>query len=242
MGSVLIVTNNYSIDPELIEKMEEEKHTVHLVKDTCAASEIIDKRYFDGFIMITDDPLSEENKEFLDKLQKQHIKGTMIVFISKKRSLSLQDDIRNYIGGHLLAYPVNQEELIELMSWSMELASAIDTKKIILRKRWKLYPYRVKDIFAVERTEKRHIKIHYCDPDKPHIVKTEEFFYRFSLKSFIKKHGLEKHMRLVQNAWLVNLSKVKMVDPTAEWLVLINGMVVPTTKKFIEDVFGEGSE
>jgi len=233
VGSILIIKNSYEIDPKLLELLEAE-HQVYIESETWGGLDVIDEHHIDVFVVMSDDHVELSIWEFLKAAREGRSRFTPIIFISKQQNDVLQSEINKRGSWYFLLFPVNQEDFLTIVEDSMEMVGMLDEKTIILEKSGHAYPYKVKDISRVERTPKRRIKI-YSQKPGTNEEEEEEFFFDEPLEEFIKIHGIGTQIKKAYQSFLVNASHVKEVRKVDKELVLRNGVVVPTSKKFIDN-------
>ena len=121
-----------------------------------------------------------------------------------------------------------------MLEGAMGIASVLNVKTIILKKNRHLYPLEVRNISRVQRSRNKHIFVYSRDPITG-VEEKEEFFFEYPLHYFIKRHGLEKHIKQAQQSWLVHVSEVRKINIEDMELTLRNGVTVPTSKKYIDN-------
>lgn len=233
MGSILIVQNDYKINLELLELLEKEYH-IYVAEDVWEGLNLIEEHYIDTFVMMLDRHIGEEIKRFLKELWKNRSKHTPIVFIAEKPSEELHLHLYKNSSWYFTEYPINYEDFISIIAHSMELADILNDKGIVLKSNRHLYLYKVKNISRIERSKNRYINIYSHNPT----MLTEEvqtFYYPGTLQKFLKEYDVEKQIKQAHQSWLVNISDIKEVRITDLELVLMNGTIIPTSKKFIHN-------
>ena len=231
VGSILFIKNNYEIDPELLKQLEKDYKT-YIVIDTWEGLDIISDHHIDTFIFMSDNHIEKSTHEFLDELHKERTKFTPIIFISKQPNDDLHKNLYENSSWNFISYPINHEKFIRMIKNSMAMADFLDDRIIVLEKSGHEYRYNIRNISRIQRSRDRHIKI-YSRNSETGIEDAEEFFYDHPLHKFPKHHGIQKQIKQAYQSWLVNTSNVKEVRITDTELVLNNGVVVPTSRKYI---------
>lgn len=231
MGRILMIQNNYSIEPEL-QKQLEEKYLVHTTLDSKEATNMIDETYFDIFIIMLDDHIDNSTWFFLDELRTIQDVHTPVVFMIQAPSDDLQSAL--YRNGSWSAIPqtINHQDFMVAISEQIRIAYKICDKIITLEKDGYRYPYRVRDISYIERSGDRKITVygsHMVDPLETKV----EFSYSPGLDKFLVDFGIEREIKQAHQSWLVNTSKVRKARTADMKLILDDGTIIPTSRKHI---------
>lgn len=238
MGSILIIQNNYEIEEELQKKIKTVCN-LYIAQDVWEGLDIIEEHYVDAFAIISEEHIEKATWEFLNELRKNRSKFTNIIFISATPSKELQVHLFKNNTWCFIPLPIVHDDFMSMVKNAIEMANFFDDKSIILRKNHHDYRYQVKNILKIERSKNRYIKIYTWDPLAPQTGKEEEFFYDAPLYEFIEEHGIEKQFKQAYQSWLVNEAKIVEIRRSDLELVLADGSVVPTSKKFINN-FSKG--
>ena len=233
MGSILIITNNYEIDPELLELLEKE-YRIHIASDTWDGLNIIDEHHIDTFAIMSNDYIEKSIMDLLIELAASRSIATPVIFISENPRETLQSKVNKSGSWYLIEYPLNHGDFMTMIRNTMIIANALNDRSITIRKKRIPYTYKVRNISRIKRTKDRYIKIYSRNPITL-IEEEEEFFYEFPLPEFLKEYGIEKEIKQAQQSWLVNASEIKEVRKADMELVLANGIVIPTSKKYINN-------
>ena len=233
VGSILFVKNNYEIDSELLKRLEKDYKT-YVAIDTWAGLDIISEQHIDTFIFMSDNHIEKSTQNFLKELYTERSQLTPIIFVSEKPDKALQSKINKSNSWYFTPYPIHHEDFIEIVKNSMVMATLLDDKSIILKKSGHEYHYNIRDISRIQRSKDKHIKV-YSRNAETGIKNTEEFFYNYPLHKFSKHHNIEKQIKQAHQSWLVNASKVKEIRVADTELVLTDGTVVPTSRKYINN-------
>lgn len=228
MGSFLIVTNNRAIESESLKYLQNQ-HKASVAKNECEGRDRMDERYFGALIIATDEPLSDSVQKFVDYFQCGRKIQAPVIFISENASKELLCEIiQKYTFADLISYPIDFNEFMIAVIKSKNIVSVTQTKKVIIYKKGVKYEYDVGDIFSVYKSKRWNITIYNGDGEG------EEFHYEFPISQFIEDYELEGYIKQSQQSWLVNVSKIKEVVRKKMILILDNGTVVPTSRKFIK--------
>ncbi|MCL1990172.1 MAG: LytTR family transcriptional regulator DNA-binding domain-containing protein [Defluviitaleaceae bacterium] len=230
-GSILFITNNHEIEPTLLKQLEK-AYKVYLASDTWDGIDMMNENHIDAFAIMSNWHIEPVTENLLEELRKTRSKFTPTIFISKQPSDDLNTRLYTRSGWYFSVYPIHQERFMTIVSDAMELAHSVDDKTIKLKKNRDEYPYKVRNISRIKRSRHRCIKIYSQNPITG-VEEEEEFFYDLPLATFLKNNGIEKYIKQSHQSWLVNVSKVKEVRTADTELVLFDGTVVPTSKKFI---------
>jgi len=232
MERILIIKNNHDLDVELQRQLEE-SYQIHLAKDAFEGQTIINKNYIDVSIIISDNHIEEDTWSFIKMLHVEQSELSPIIFISNEVSKELQAHLCVTYGWFFTSSPIEHEILMEIISKAMEIAQVINEKSIRLKKKKGhsfAYKYKLKDISRIERSRDRTIKIY---ASNSFYGEELEFFYPFPLQEFLVEHGIEKEFKQAHQSWLVNVSHVRKIFLTDLKLILADGTVVPSSRKFI---------
>ena len=233
MGSILIIHNDYDIDPAL-QKILKQEYTVHVAQDTWEGLDIIDENHIDIFVIMSNNHFETTIENFLKELRKIRSDVTPIIFISKKSTEALNLEILKNGGWYFIEYPIDNQAFLIMIKNAMKIANALDDRMILLKKKRHTYPYQVKNIIRIQRSRDRYIKV-YSRNILTHIEETEEFFYDAPLSNFPIEHGIEKQLKQAYQSWLVNISEIKKINEPDMELEMINGTKVPLSRKYSEN-------
>lgn len=238
-GSILVIRNDYKIDSGFQTELEI-NYQLHIVENTQFALDVIDDHYIDIFIFMSDEHIEISTEAFLNNLLNANRSIiTPVVFVSKNSNEELQKRINLSCNWYFLLYPIDFEDLKFVLK-QIENTLEFFEKSITLEKDGFEYEYRVKDISRIERSGNRKITVfgmHTLDD-----LATElEFTYRSSLEKFLVEFGVDKKIKQAHQSWLVNVSKIREVRPTTMELVLDDGTIVPSSRKFIGQFYKKKS-
>jgi len=233
VGSILFVKNNYEIDSELLKQLEKD-YRIYVAIDTWDGLDIISDHHIDTFIFMSDNHIEKSVQNFLKELYMERSQLTPIIFISEKPSEILQLKINKSSSWCFTPYPIHHKDFIEIIKSSMKMATFLNDRTIALKKSGHEYHYSVRNISRVQRSRDRYVKVYSRDSETD-IEDVEEFFYDHPLHKFSKHHDIEKQIKQAHQSWLVNASKVKEIRVADTELVLTDGTVVPTSRKYINN-------
>lgn len=238
MESILLITNNYEIDPEL-QALLEQNYKIFIAKNTSSGLAILAEEYIDVFIIMSDHYIEEGNQDFVMQLYSEldRPKVTPIIFSSTELSEELNADILKY-GWDFVPYPLHYDYLMLILKKAMIIANTISDQTIFLKKSAREYRYKVKNILRIERSRNRHVKVHSRNPLTQE-MEVEEFYFEFPLGQFIKRHGIKRYLVQSQQSWIVNVTEIKIVDPVYMMLIMLDGTAVPTSLKFVGNFLSE---
>ena len=232
MGSLLIIENNYKIDPKL-QKLLEKVYRTYIVKDPWDGLNIIGEHHIDMFAVMSDDHRERFTEDFFRELEATRSDAISIILISETPTIAIQSKA-NEKGWYLIKYPIDHQQLINALKRAMIVANALNDRVIVFYKGGHRYPYQLKHITRIQRSRNRSVKVYSQNPDKP-VEEVEEFFFKYPLSEFSKYYDVERYIKQAHQSWLVNTSAVREVRAPDLELVLSNGRVVPTSKNYIEN-------
>jgi len=232
MIRILIITeDNYKVDPELLGSIEKNHETY--IADSCTGLDAMDEQYFDVAIIMADDLEKASIKELVSEFLKERSLLTPIVYASANRDEELIENLSLNSGRYFLQYPIDPEKSKKVMNDALLVVDILDDKEITLEKDGHGYPYKAKNIFAVELVKPRWIKVYGRDQ----INNTEgarEFFYDGAFRDFPIEYGIEKFLIQARQNWLVSPFYIKEVKISDKELVLRDGRVIPSSKENIK--------
>lgn len=113
------------------------------------------------------------------------------------------------------------------------IANVLSDKGITFRRKSENFSYKATNIVRIEKVG-RYLSFYYRCPIE-NKVKLENYYFEFSLKRFLKQHGLEMYLKQAHRNWLVNPSYIKYVDKSTMHIVFFNGETVPTSKLYVNN-------
>ena len=234
MGSILIIKNNYEVDPELL-KLLKQSYKVHLAEDAWHGQDILSENYIDVSIIASDDHIEKSTWDFINELHRDRLETTPIIFISKKLNEQLSTELLERGGWFFLSYPIDKEKFLAILkNQAMAMAQVYNTKGIILKKSRESYHYKIKDISRIERTTSKSIAVYTFNSHTLEETK-KEFRYEFSLVGFLKLHNIENFFTQASQSCLVNTAEVEVVKGSTMELVLRCGASVPVSRNYIKN-------
>ena len=111
---------------------------------------------------------------------------------------------------YLTEYPLNFDHLKKDLASVSRMLPVTSDKIITLSGRQYEKDYLVKKIRYVERTREKHLEVFYEEEDGE--ISNEDFFFKKSLKEFICRYGLERHIIQVNQSFLVNPRFIRHID------------------------------
>ena len=232
LGSILIIKNNYELQPEVLERLEK-VYKVYVVEDTWGGLDTIDEHHIDIFAIMLDDYIEASTQDFLKELNKSRSRFTPVIFIAKVSNEQLKSVCYKRSSRYLTSHPIHHEELMLIIKDAMEIAVLLDDKSIVLEKVGHQCHYKVRDISRIERSRNRTIKVYSRNPDSQ-MDESEEFHFDAPLAEFPKQHGIEKYLEKPHQSWLVNKSHVRSVRTADMEIDLAHGIAVPANKAYIK--------
>ena len=232
LGSVLIVNNDRKFDSTLL-KWLEQNYKIYFATDGWDALDIISEYHIDVPIVMSDDHHEAFIEEFFKELEATRSAAMPVILISANPNPPLQAKAHQK-GWYLIKAPIEHQLFIDVINRTMIVADALNDKTLILEKNSHKYPYKVKNITRIQRSRDRCINVYSLNPATL-VEEVKEFSFKSTLAQFPKQYNIEKYFKQAQQSWLVNASMVKEIRTVDMELVLFDGTVVPTSKKFIEN-------
>jgi len=238
LGNILIIKNDYVMDPELLSSLKQ-TYQVDLVEDVADGIDTLsdDESYHDIFVIMSKKHIDETTEEFLQKLAQARTMMTPVIFVSEEQNKALISGVSRKSSWYFSEYPIDHEVFMEIMEDAMILANMSEDKSIVFERNGLKYPVKQSHIFCIERNGARKIKI-YVQDQRTLDIKIMEFSYRASLSKLIEEHGIGKWFKQAQQSWLVNMNWVRDIDKNKMVITLINGTVISTSKLFVDKLIG----
>jgi len=234
LESLLIINDSYELSCEWLAVLRQQ-YRLHFVKNTWDAQNMIEKHSIDVLIMMSKQPLQPAFEKFLAAIDYEYGIKMPVIFVSDQLTKALSLHLLKKGNWYFSMFPPDDKEFLRMLAEAMKITQITRTKVIILERRGSVYPYQVNRITRIGRSKLRHIKI-YSFNEQTGKEETQELSYNFPLATFLVNHGLETYFWQVQQSWLVNKAHIKEINSADQEIILTNGVVVPSSKQYIEEV------
>jgi len=234
-----MITHDYDIEPELLKTLAD-KYRSHVVKNAWDGLDAIAEAYFDVFVVFSNDHSEAHIEAFFNELEKMQALATPIILVSENPSEALQTKAHQN-AWYLFSRPINLLYFMTAIDRSVHLANALDQRTIILEKGGHKYKYRIRDIQRVQKSRDRNVLVYSVDALTGKEI-AREFFFKHALSRFPAYYGIEKQLKQAQQSWLVNAFRVTEIRTNDMELVLDDGTVVPTSKKYMRNFMEIGGD
>jgi len=230
--SILMVTNNFKFDSNLLEALKKD-YKVYVAKEGWEAQDMMEHFQIDVFVVASDDHLEYNMENFFAHLESTRSPATPVILITRKPSDLVQHRADDK-GWYLVRYPLDVEQFLNCVKNSAFIANLLDERSLILERSGGDRIFMLKDVFAIERGEGKSVFVHYIDPDDGRNLK-ERFIHKRSMADFLGDYKIEKQFAQAQQSWLINRSFVLEIDSVGYELHLKNGRIIPTSKNYINN-------
>jgi len=228
---LIIIEGDYEVDPRL-SGLIKVNHKI-FVANPETALDVTEKDHIDIILTMADDPEKESIEDFTREFFKTRLRVTPILFITKKFSEYLLTKTRLRGNRYLLQYPVDFNEFEIAFTDALATTDLVDDKTIILEKKGHQYRYKASEIYAINLSGTRRIKI-FGRAEMDEVQGERDFFYKPAFKNLPAEFGIEKYLVQARSNWLVNPLHIKETSSKDEKIFLRNGMVVPSSRDNIK--------
>ncbi|MCL2558963.1 MAG: LytTR family transcriptional regulator DNA-binding domain-containing protein [Turicibacter sp.] len=231
MESILIVTNDYIVEPEVLELLAKDYHVL-VASDEVDEFDIIDKTHIDVFMIMSEKHINDATWDLFCELDRRGRELTPVIFVSETLDEELNARILQTGYQYFTHFPFDHDELIGILKNAMLLASKFYEKVVILEKNRIEFHHPVKRITHIKKIEKRWVRIFYLEGNEE---KSDDYPYDAPLGDFPKRHGVEHHLKQAHQSWLVNPAYIKAASRVDTEITLETGSKVPIGGKFLSD-------